>query len=69
MTLEAMLEAPACSNAYGVLDVHPDRLRIRGEGTVTGRELPLLRHPSAAGGGGGGGGGLRAGSAAADGHL
>lgn len=41
ITLEALLEAPADSNAWGVLHVHPDRLVVEGRGTVTSRELAL----------------------------
>ena len=41
VTLEAMLEAPSGSNAYGVVKVLQDRLVIEGRGTVTSRELLL----------------------------
>ena len=41
VTLEALLEAPSGSNAYGVVQVLEDRVVIRGKGTVTSRELLL----------------------------
>lgn len=41
VTVEAMLEAPAGSNAWGVVHVEADKVRIEGRGTVTSRELLL----------------------------
>ncbi|GAB4817700.1 hypothetical protein N2152v2_004746 [Parachlorella kessleri] len=41
VTLEAMLEAPSGSNAYGVVQVLEDRVVIEGRGTVTSRDLLL----------------------------
>jgi 3',5'-cyclic AMP phosphodiesterase CpdA len=41
VTFEGVLEAPAASNAYGVVEVHPDRLVILGSGVARCRELLL----------------------------
>ena len=39
VTVPGMVEAPADKNAYGVVDVYPDRLELRGVGTVPSRTL------------------------------
>ena len=50
VTLEAILESPAGSNAFGVLRIYADRIEIDGCGTaLTSRTLPLP--PLSAGGG------------------
>ena len=41
VTLEAVLEAPEGSNAYGLLSVFEDRLEIRGKGSLTSRMLAV----------------------------
>lgn len=41
VTLEALLEAPPGSNAFAVLHVFGDRIRIAGSGSVTSRELAV----------------------------
>ena len=41
VTMEGLLEAPADSNAYGMLKVFDDRIEIEGKGTVTSRKLLL----------------------------
>jgi len=41
VTLEAVLEAPTGSNAYGTLSVFPDRVEIRGEGVLSSRTLAV----------------------------
>jgi manganese-dependent ADP-ribose/CDP-alcohol diphosphatase len=47
VTLEAILEAPAGSTAYGWMDVYPDRLVLRGHGTLTSRTLLAADAPAA----------------------
>ncbi len=39
VTVEALLEAPVDGNAYAMIHVHGDRIRIEGSGSVTSREL------------------------------
>jgi 3',5'-cyclic AMP phosphodiesterase CpdA len=45
VTLEAMLEAPAGSTAYAILEVWPDLARLHGFGIVTSRELQITPMP------------------------
>ena len=40
VTLQAVLEAPDDGSAYGFLDVYPDRLVLRGHGSLVSRTLP-----------------------------
>ncbi len=41
VTLEGMVESPPDGNAFGVVEVQPDRLVLRGSGSMTGRTLGL----------------------------
>lgn len=41
LTMPGLVEAPEDSNAYAVLEVYPDRLLLRGVGTVADRVMPL----------------------------
>ncbi|PIO48518.1 MAG: hypothetical protein CMR00_04265 [[Chlorobium] sp. 445] len=41
ISLEALVEAPAASNAFGVVEVYADKLIVRGEGVMKNRWLDL----------------------------
>jgi hypothetical protein len=41
VTLEAVLEAPAGSNAYGTVRVYADRVEVEGAGQLTSRSLSV----------------------------
>lgn len=41
LTMPALVEAPENSNTYAVLEVYPDRLLLKGVGTVADRVMPL----------------------------
>lgn len=41
-TLEAIVECPPGSDAFGIVDVHSDRLFVHGTGTVTSRTLKFV---------------------------
>ncbi len=41
VTLEGMVESPSDGNAFGTVDVFPDRLVLRGSGSLTSRTLAL----------------------------
>ncbi len=47
ITFEGLLEAPPDSNAYGVVEVHADRIVIEGHGYASSRVLPLRPVPAA----------------------
>jgi hypothetical protein len=48
VTLEGLVEAPEGSNAYALVDVFNDRIRVRGYGAATSRELALRGSAGAA---------------------
>lgn len=46
ITCEALVQAAADGNAYGTVHVHPDRLVIEGQGSLTRRDLAIRRSPA-----------------------